>query len=34
MDNAKIRFIDLSEVSDFVNGLALTSPLDMRIRYE
>lgn len=34
MDNAKLRFIDLGEVSDFVNGLALTSPLDMRIRYE
>jgi hypothetical protein len=34
MDNAKIRFIDLSEVSDFVNTLSLTSPLDMRVRYE
>lgn len=34
MDNAKLRFIDLGEVSDFVNGLTLTSPLDMRIRYE
>jgi hypothetical protein len=34
MDTARLRFISLTESADLAHNLGLTSPLDMRVRYE
>ncbi len=34
MDNTKLRFIWLSESSDFARNIGIIGPLDMRVRFE
>lgn len=34
MDTAKLRFISMSESQELIHALGLSSPLDMRVRYQ